>query len=36
MSWEEPQPPILSFGTGMAVTALAIVLAGVLVFWIWG
>ena len=36
MSWEEPQPPILSFGTGLAVTAITIVVAGLLVFLIWG
>jgi hypothetical protein len=36
MSWEEPQPPILSFSTGMMVTAVTIVTAGLLVFLIWG
>jgi hypothetical protein len=36
MSWEEPQPPILSFGTGMIVATVTIVAAGLLVFLIWG
>lgn len=36
MSWEEPQPPILNFGIGMAVTFATILLAGLLVYFIWG
>lgn len=36
MSWEDPHPPILSFGVGMAVTFGTILAAGLLVYLLWG
>lgn len=36
MSWEEPQPPILNYGVGIAVTLTTILITGLLVYLIWG
>lgn len=36
MSWKNPEPAVLNFGTGMVVTFGTILVVGFLVFLIWG